>query len=140
MFILEPGKWVGEGQITFSVTNQSVNYRTVWTIHPEHKGAILAQQMVYLEGVEEPTRNFYKFSRQQGESFSVIMENPLFGDVSGQATLNEELFEFEIAHSNEFFGKESYRSLPENCFEVSATYTSEEKETTQIRGLLRRAP
>ncbi|MCB1118457.1 MAG: hypothetical protein KDK65_00695 [Chlamydiia bacterium] len=133
-FLLEPGQWLGEGEITFSTSPDQIRFYTRWEIEKgEHQGLDLIQQ-VELQDVEDHVHNRYSLFAIQEQSFEIALENEHIGTVMGKGVIDQEKLAWEFREQKGFEGFEIYQLTGEDTYSFHAEYLSGEHFRTLIDG------
>lgn len=139
LFIFQQGFWVGEGKITFSMSDDVLMFFTKWTFlksegEKEVPFEIKAVQDVELLGGVEKMKNFFTFSDIKSDSFTVTLENELVVSIKGKGIIDDKTIGWEFRDPN-FEGFEIYE-LKEKGEDYSfhAEYMSGEKFRSIIDG------
>jgi len=129
MFFLIPGKWLGEGNISITGSEENIHYYTKWLVRSEEDGIVHAIQVVEKEGIKEHVRNHYRFSRISQESFTVEMENNLFGITSGAGEITPEGLRWMFPDGSPCQGFEELQKIGDDLYQVHAEFVSESFKT-----------
>lgn len=136
-FIFQPGIWLGEGKITFSIASDASRFFTKWTIEKateHHK--ILAQQTVEMPENDRPMHNLFAFKNITENSFIIELENELIGSISGKGVIDGKTIAWEIREKEGFEGFEVYELQNEQEYILHAEYASSPHIRTIIDGRL----
>ena len=112
-FIFKPGVWIGEGRMIFSSSPEPIRFYTKWHISPIEQDTIVCRQAVEMQGVEEHVKNAFRFYDLVESSFSVELDNELFGTLVGKGIIDPKIIAWEFRLTEEFEGFEVYE-LQEN--------------------------
>jgi hypothetical protein len=132
-FLLLPGTWNGEGTVHFNKSSNKLSFRTKWSVGELKDGQVLAEQTVWIEGVDDPSPNFYKFHSITKNSFKVTLQNQMLGTVHGKGVIDSKCIAWEFRENPGFEGFEIYKSDKEN-YSFHAEYTSSDQFRTIIDG------
>jgi len=141
LFLLGPGEWVGEGEISFAEASDRLRFSARWTVHPESSGVISATQKIEVEGVAEKMENEFAFTDFEGERFAVELDNQLLGCVYGNGLVEGSVigWEFRANEQQGVEGFEIYELQEDGSYSVRAEYVSTDQFRTIIEGKLRAA-
>lgn len=134
-FILQPGLWLGEGKVTFSVSPEVVKFYTKWTVKPLKEGSeIQGNQIVEIQGIEEHVINQFTFSNIGESTFKVLLENDSLEAVCGQGIIDNNKIAWEFRGNESFEGFEVYEFEGNNSYIMHAEYSSPDQFRTIISG------
>lgn len=134
LFILSPGRWIGEGKITFSTSPEHMRFYTSWVIEKEEGKIIKAVQEVNIQGSDEKVINHFSFLNFENNTFSVELENELMGKIEGTGIVDERSISWEFKGSLHFEGFEVYERQENGDFMFHAEYSSSGTFRTIIEG------
>lgn len=135
LFIFSPGKWLGTGSITFSMSKEKLKFFTRWTVDPLKDGVIRCVQKTEIEGGGDHVVNILYFSPQEKEAFNVRLENPLIGVVQGKGVYNDQSLGWEFrALELGFDGFEVYELQDADNYILHGEYASDDQAKTMIEG------
>lgn len=135
-FIFTPGLWLGEGKMTFSTSPEFLKFFTKWEIKEEANGLIKATHIVEMQGVEEQVINRLTFQNVTDTSFTVILENNLFGQVEGKGLCNNNVIAWEFHDQSTFEGFEVYEKQENGDYFFHAEYGAPDQFRTLVEGLI----
>ena len=95
-FIVTPGKWVGEGKISFSASAEHIRFYTRWLVGEADQGNITCGQEVEMVGNEPNMMNQFVFSNVTATSFTVQLENDILGQVKGKGVIDAKAIAWEF--------------------------------------------
>lgn len=138
-FLFSPGKWLGEGKITFSGSPDLLKFYTRWDIAPaEPEGElheIVCLQIVEMQGAtEEHIKNRFTFSQVDSVSFVLELENELIGVVQGKGLMDEKKIAWEFRGHSTFEGFEVYELQENGDYLFHAEYVSPDQFRSLIDG------
>jgi hypothetical protein len=133
-FIFSPGRWVGEGRITFSSSPDCLRFYTKWSIESIMNESIFSEQRVEMEGGEEHTINQFVFSNIGKESFLIELTNNLLGTIKGKGVMDEKTLAWEFRGNPDFEGFEVYELQENGDYMLHAEYASTDQFRTVIDG------
>lgn len=136
-FILKPGQWVGEGTVSFSASPEQLYFITKWEIDSKAHEKISSQQEVRMEGGEEPLLNKFHIFDITDDTFKIILENNMVGQVSGTGIIDEKTIAWEFRGHIGFQGYEIYEMEGEDLYKFHAEYSSPDQFRTIIEGHIR---
>lgn len=128
-FIFTSGTWLGEGNITFSTSPESIKFYMKWESLPEVEGSIKAMQMIQMQGIEEKTVNLFIFSNFVDEKFDLVIENQHFGQVAGHGEIKPDALTWTFKENIALEGTESYNQINTDEYRVKAKYGTAEHFT-----------
>lgn len=133
-FILFPGKWVGEGNITFSASPDQLHFYTRWMIGDVNSGAITCTQEVEMPGNEPNMLNNFLFSELSANAFQVQLENDILGKVQGKGIIDTKTIAWEFHGGPSLEGFEVYELQDNGDYKMHAEYSSPDQFRTIIDG------
>ena len=134
-FFFEPGKWVGKGKITLTLSNDELDYQTLWQVRPERNGVIICTQDVQIEGGGEKVVNELHLSDVTGGKFLVQLENVMIGSVPGKGLIDDKVIAWEYRENNVGFeGFEVYERKEDGSYAMRGEYASDDQTRTKITG------
>jgi hypothetical protein len=135
-FIHQPGKWLGEGVISFSEASDRLKFVTRWVVHPEERGAITAVQSIEVDGVAEQMENDFTFGDLVDEKFSVELDNQLLGRIFGSGLIDGKVMAWEFRANDQqgVEGFEIYELQDDETYSIRAEYVSSDQFRTIIEG------
>lgn len=133
-FILSPGKWVGEGKISFSASSENLRFYTRWLIGDADKGSITCSQEVEMPGNEPNMINNFVFSNVTTSSFAVELENDVLGKVKGTGIIDQKTVAWEFHGGGGLEGFEVYELQDNGDYMLHAEYASPDQFRTIIDG------
>ena len=137
-FILETGRWIGEGHIRFSMMEEGpLSFVTSWEIPaPDCKGKVAAVQEIRVAGLAQNMCNRLVFYDIQSNQFAIELQNQSLGAVIGQGIINPALFGWEFRLEKfGFEGFEFYETgKEERTYLFHAEYATAEDFRTVIHG------
>ncbi|MCE5316187.1 MAG: hypothetical protein LLG04_02335 [Parachlamydia sp.] len=133
-FILSPGKWVGEGKISFSASAEHLHFYTRWLIGEADTGSITCSQEVEMPGNETKMFNHFVFSNVTAASFAVELENDILGKVQGKGIIDAKTLAWEFHGGEGLEGFEVYELQDNGDYMLHAEYASPDQFRTVIDG------
>lgn len=137
-FIFKPGKWVGEGSISFSSSSDQLFFITTWGIEPRIDEEIHCKQEVKMEGSEEDVLNKFHLYDLTPKSFNIALDNEIVGEVTGSGIIDEKTIAWEFLAQEGFQGYEVYELQSDGEYSFHAEYASLNQFRTIIDGCIRR--
>lgn len=136
VFILEPGKWLGEGIIEMDSIDENLSYFTRWNVsEKDGEGKIFCTQEVQIKGLSDIMYNEFVFSEFTPTSFVVELDNETLGKVKGKGIISEETFGWEFKNpGGDLEGFELYERMGNNDYSMRAEYATDDDYRTQIKG------
>lgn len=133
-FIVTPGKWVGEGKISFSASAEHIRFYTRWLVGEADQGNITCGQEVEMVGNEPNMMNQFVFSNVTATSFTVQLENDILGQVKGKGVIDAKAIAWEFHGGGELEGFEVYTLQDNGDYMLHAEYASPDQFRTIIDG------
>jgi hypothetical protein len=133
-FLLKPGQWLGEGNITFTQSPDKIHFATRWTIDPKDHDEIVCTQQVEMQGSDEMVHNVFCLSDIAKGNFAIELENQLIGKVMGQGVLEPKTIAWEFRSHLNFQGYEVYKLQENGEYHFHAEYASPDQFRTIIDG------
>ena len=134
-FIFVPGIWLGEGNISFSLSPNSLRFAMRWTVKQEEKQSITCIQEIEIEEITERMCNTFVFSEIKDNSFQITLSNEILGKVHGKGVIDSQLFAWEFHDkSADFEGYEIFEKKDKENFIMRAEYSSKDQTRTTIAG------
>jgi hypothetical protein len=133
-FILEPGHWIGEGKVTFSISTDFLRFYTRWQVTRDENGLIHAQQQVEMQGSDEAVINNFIIKKLSANTFDISLENQLLGVAVGKGVLDEKTLAWEFRDHQNFDGFEVYELQENGDYLLHAEYDSQDQFRTIIDG------
>src|SRR5271166_1545116 len=103
-FLFIPGRWIGEGRITFSSSPEYLRFYTSWQIERETDSGMIYRQEVEMEGDRESLVNTFTFSDITPTSFVIQLKNGLVGKVTGKGIVDPKTIAWEFRGREDFEG------------------------------------
>lgn len=134
VFILVPGKWVGEGKIAFSASSENLHFYTRWLVGNSDRGEIACTQEVEMPGNDPNMLNNLLFSGFTATSFAVDLENDILGKVTGSGIIDDKTIAWEYHGREGLEGFEVYELQENGDYKLHAEYSSPDQFRTIIDG------
>jgi hypothetical protein len=134
-FLLAPGVWLGEGNITFNASDESINFYTRWVIL-ESEDAFTCTQEVEMKGIDGKVENLYVISKITSESFVIALDNELIGKVQGKGVVDPKNIAWEIRGQKDFEGFEVFELQSAGDYKFHSEFYSPDQFRTIIDGKL----
>ena len=137
-FLFEPKKWLGEGKIQVSMSDEELSLYTCWEANAKNgEGQIPAVQEVQITGVSEMMLNQFLISDQSATQFTIELENASLGKIIGKGVIKDRLIAWEF-RDNEvgFEGFEFYEAQDDGTYLMRAEYATPDQFRTIIRGTI----
>lgn len=134
LFLLLPGFWVGEGEVAFSASPETVHYFTKWEIHPPSEGKIRCVQTVEMQGIKEHVTNKFTLSSVNREGFTILLENDMLDKIIGKGLIDPKKIAWEFRDHESFEGFEVYDLQENGEYLMHAEYASPDQFRTIING------
>ncbi len=135
-FLFSPQKWLGEGKITLSMSDEELNFYTRWEPkEPDTDGAIAALQEVEISGVPDVMENQFRISDLTPTQFVIQLENASLGTITGKGIIKDDLIAWEFRNNDlGFEGFEFYEKQEDGGYLMRAEYATPDQFRTVIRG------
>jgi len=135
-FIFQPGRWIGEGKVSFNVSPDRLLFSTEWEIEEMGEGGIIhCTQTVEMQGVEEVVTNAFEVSRSEEEGvFDILLTNESIERVEGNGVVDAEKIAWEFRGHEAFEGFEVYEKQSAGDYMLHAEYGSSDQFRTIIDG------
>lgn len=135
LFILSPGRWLGEGKIHLNMIEEELPFFTRWKVAPEEDGFIECTQEIQIKGLSDIMVNYFRVSALTPLSFSIFMENHAIGKVDGIGMIKEETigWEFRVKDLG-FEGFELYEKLTDDTYRVHGEFATVDQFRTTLHG------
>jgi hypothetical protein len=134
-FLLAEKKWLGEGTIKLSGSDEELHFYTRWNLGKLDKGGkIPAFQEVQIRGVEEAMHNQFVITDLTPTHFSIELENAALGKISGKGIIKNNLIAWEFRNKEiGFEGFEFYEKQEDGSYLMRAEYATPDHFRTMIR-------
>lgn len=133
-FILQPGTWIGEGKVSFSVSPELLRFYTKWVVLQSAPTGIACTQTVEIEGNEPHMKNYFLMSEITDTEFLIDLENDILGEVRGKGVFDKKNIAWEFHGRGGLEGFEIYELQDNGEYTVHAEYTSPDQYRTLIDG------
>ncbi len=133
-FILQPGVWLGEGNVSFTASPESLHFYTRWEISGAEGGIIACKQIVEMKDNGDSVLNAFCVSSLSPSSFKIEISNELIGTVAGKGLIDPKTIAWEFRGHEFFEGFEVYELQPDGNYLLHAEYASPEQYRTIING------
>lgn len=133
-FIFMPGRWVGGGKITFSISPELVRFYTSWVMEEKKENCIRAIQRVEMQALEEVVNNKFVIYDFEENKFKIDLENDLVGSANGSGVIDEKTIAWEFRGNSGVEGFEVYELQDNGDYMLHAEYSSAERFRTIIDG------
>jgi hypothetical protein len=133
-FIFSPGTWYGEGKIVLNMVEEELIFHTSWTVqNRDFAGKVGAAQEIQIQGLSDNMRNELTFYDFQPKTFSVDMENPNIGRITGTGLYDDKAIAWEFRNNDmNFEGFETYLVQPDGSYEMRGEYVTSDQFRTRI--------
>jgi len=135
-FLFSPKKWLGEGKIQLSVSDEELDFYTRWSLgglSPE--GQIPATQEVQIKGVSDIMQNQFTITDLTANRFNIELENTALGKIEGKGIIKDNTIAWEFRDSEiGFEGFEFYEKQQDGSYLMRAEYATPDQYRTIIRG------
>ena len=135
-FILAPANWIGEGKIQLNMVDEELAFSTRWNIQKkDDTGKIEGVQEIQVKGLSDIMLNQFSFFDLSLGKFTIELENPALGRVTGSGLITESVIAWEFrANDLGFEGFEFYEKQPDQTYLMRAEYSTSDQFRTVIRG------
>lgn len=134
-FIFNPGRWVGEGRISFSSSRDHLRFYTSWWIEKEEKSDVMrCQQQVEMQGAENVVCNQFLIEKISADKFKIQLENEMLGYVEGSGVIDSQTIAWEFRNNGNTEGFEVYELQENGDYMLHAEYSSPDQFRTIIDG------
>src|SRR5258708_15270179 len=100
-FIFSPGNWFGEGKITLNMVEEELIFSTNWAVlTKDFSGKVGASQEIQIQGLSDHMRNDLIFYDIQQKTFSLDMENPNIGRITGTGLYDDNTIAWEFRNND----------------------------------------
>lgn len=137
-FIFSPGTWSGEGKIVLNMVEEELIFNTNWAVqNRDFAGKVGAAQEIQIQGLSDNMRNELTFYDFQQKNFSVDMENPNIGRITGTGFYDEKSIAWEFRNNDmNFEGFETYFIQPDGSYLMRGEYVTSDQFRTRIEARL----
>ncbi|MDB6081946.1 MAG: hypothetical protein JWO53_1218 [Chlamydiia bacterium] len=132
-FLFQPGEWLGNGQVSFSMSPDILHFRTRWVILEEGPSFYQGTQTVEIVDGDRII-NVFEVTRNDPVAFAITLDNELLGTFAGQGVIEESTVAWEFREKGAFEGFEVYKKIDDTEYSMHAEYLSSDKTRTMIRG------
>jgi hypothetical protein len=138
-FLLTSSSWLGQGKIQLNMVAEELAFFTRWNAeNVDAHGRIECLQEIQVKGLSDIMHNeFLIYNLNTAGEFSIDLENPAVGKISGTGLINEKViaWEFRVEEIG-FEGFELYEKQDENNYLMRAEYATNDQFRTLIQGRL----
>lgn len=134
-FLFESKKWLGEGTIKLSMSDEELRFYTRWNLGAiDPAGKIPAFQEVQITGVEEAMQNQFLITDLTPTHFNIELENAALGKITGKGLIKDKLIAWEFRNKEiGFEGFEFYERQEDGSYLMRAEYATPDHFRTMIR-------
>jgi hypothetical protein len=132
-FLFHPGEWLGDGEVSFSMSPDVLRFRTKWTIVDEGDGSFECTQVVEIVGGDRMV-NVFEVTPTGNSAFDVVLDNELLGTFVGSGVIDDKSVAWEFRDKGTFEGYEVYKRLDKEDYSMHAEYLSSDHTRTLIKG------
>jgi hypothetical protein len=135
-FIFGPSRWLGEGKLQLSMTEEELPFYTKWTIFQKNgQGKIECSQETQIRGISELMHNQFLFFDFTLGHFLLELDNPSIGRVTGKGLVTDQIIAWEFRSPEiGFEGLETYEKQPDGTYLLHAEYATDDQLRTIIKG------
>ena len=123
-FLFNTGEWLGEGQVAFSTSEETIHFSTLWSILQEDTGEIVPERVV----------NELEVSSVTAETFAIVLSNDMVEKIQGNGIIEKDRIAWEFREEPGFEGFEIYNLKDDGSYDVHAEYLSSDQFRTIIDG------
>lgn len=133
-FIFSPGHWSGKGKISVNMLEEELIFDTRWSVQSrDFTGKVECVQDIQVQGLSENMSNKLSFSNFQATTFTVEMDNPNVGQITGTGVFDDHLIGWEFRNNAmNFEGFETYHLQPDGSYLMHGEYVTSDQFRTQI--------
>jgi len=138
-FLFSEGRWLGAGQVTFSISPDLLYFRTCWDV--SEKGAnklFQCIQRVEIVGGDQ-MMNLFTVSNIEDQAFDISLQNEILGTFTGTGVIEKDLVAWEFREPGQLEGYEVYEQSALDEYSMHAEYISSDGARTMIRGKIWKA-
>ncbi len=136
-FLLQPGKWEGEGTVGFSSSNDKMYFITNWEVAALVEDRIKSRQQVKMEDADEMILNKFSLEVSEDKTFTITLDNDLIGQVEGRGIIDKKTIAWEFIGEGGVQGFELYERQAGGEYSFHAEYASPDQFRTIIDGRIR---
>lgn len=133
-FIFQPGVWLGEGNVTFSASPETLHFYTRWDIPTNDTSIVACKQVVEMKDHGESINNAFCFTILTPSTFEIQLTNDIIGTVRGKGIIDPRTLAWEFHAQEVLEGFEVYELQPDGSYLLHAEYASPEQYRTIING------
>ncbi|MGA8165006.1 MAG: hypothetical protein WB791_08300 [Waddliaceae bacterium] len=139
LFIFHPGRWSGEGTVSFHSSPEEMFFATEWSIDPKNGEGISCRQKVKMEGVEQELKNDFYFYDLTDDRFSLTLTSPYLEKVIGTGLIDDQriAWEFHQEGGGTLEGFEVYEIQDDGSYHIHAEYSTPDQFRTIINGRIK---
>jgi hypothetical protein len=135
LFILTPGRWLGEGKIHLNMLQEELPFFTRWKISEQEEGVIECVQEIQVKGLADIMVNHFQVSSLTPLSFALLMENHAIGKIEGVGVIRDQMIGWEFrAQDLGFEGFEFYERQSEDSYSVQGEFATVDQFRTVLKG------
>ncbi len=132
LFLFAPGRWVGAGRITFSISKELIRFYTRWTIEKDQQGRFNCDQIVEMQGIQEKVENRFIVSSLIENKFKIEMQSEAVGSAIGSGIVDVKTIAWEFHGQAGIEGFEVYELQENGDYMLHAEYASSDSFRTII--------
>lgn len=135
-FILTPSAWLGEGKIQLNMVEEELAFFTRWNVgQKDETGKIECIQEIQVKGLSEIMHNQFLFYDLAPGAFTIDLDNPALGKVTGSGLITDKVIAWEFRASDlGFEGFEFYERQSDDTYLMRAEYATSDQFRTIIQG------
>jgi len=133
-FIFAPGDWLGEGEVSFSASEERLKFHTLWQVFHNETDPIELRHTVEIVGVPDKVVNKLEVDQLSDSGFRLFLTNDMVDRVEGKGLVEPDKIGWEFRGEPGFEGIELYTLKEDGSYSVHAEYLSSEQFRTVIDG------
>lgn len=135
LFLFSSSLWIGQGRLLLP-SFQNLPFYTKWEVEAINDQSISWRQYVVMTTLGSQIENKIVISNIAPNSFTIALENELFGSSQGIGIIDKEKIAWEFHAPSELEGFEVYQLQENGDYKVHAEYLSKDHVRTIIDGLI----
>ena len=133
-FLFTKGIWLGEGELSFTASQDKLKFYTRWVVDDEKQSTIHCEQQVEIEGMGNNVINQFDFLDISSEVFAINLTSENIGKVFGKGVIDEKTIAWEFRDQPGIEGYEVYELQENGEYRFHAEYLSSEHHRSIIKG------
>ncbi len=134
--MLSPGVWLGQGEIEFSASPETLTFFTRWKVREKDgQGRIYARQEIEIKGLSERMQSEFVLFNITDQAFEIEIENEALGKVLGKGIILPASISWEFKDApHALEGFEFYEKIDGQNYRMRADFATEDNFRTAIEG------